>query len=402
MKFNLTKGFNALRKERIEYVRPYTYNTPVIMSSETARELRQLGIILNKAIRCMAENYRAYVKVFPRSKRELKILRICDKYPYAIGAFRGDYVISRGGKVKIVEFNARQPLNGYFESAYFYDIAAEQACRLKIQGIQNYYAGFIDYLHSCIGNVERVCVVYETAMPADRKFYPAIFENAGIPCRLIKLSELKQKSHLLKNAWVICEFTIEEIFALSDDVVELLARHQCLNSLRAALHSGNKLFFCALNDDGFLKHTLSPDEIALVKRYIVPTYVRGTNPEIWADAKRNKAKYILKHQNKGMSEDIYVGKYTPQNEWESLLASRRINKMVLQKFIEQKKIKGFVGSEYREDYATGILLYSEHGFYGPGLYRTCHSQVFSNKLEFRKIAPLVSASRKVIPGITYL
>jgi hypothetical protein len=400
--FDLKKGFDAFRKERVDYVRPYTFNTPVVMSAKTAEELRLLGIIISKAVRHMADNYLKYLNVFPRSRRELEILRICDSYPYTVGSFRADFVISRNGKVKIIEFNARQPLNGYFESAYFYDLAAEQARKRKITGIRDYYSGFYDYIDSSIGNAARVCVVYETALPADRNFYPQLFRKSGIPCHLIKLSELKKKAHLLKNAWVICEFSIEEIFELSDDAVELLAQHRCLNSLKAALHSGNKLFLCALTDDSFLKDALTLKEISLVKRYIVPTYTYTSIPEIWADAKRNQEKYIIKHQNKGMSEDIFVGKLTPVNEWEKLLASRRIKEMVLQKFIEQKKIKGFVGSEYREDFATGILLYSDNEFFGPGLYRTCSSPVFSNKLAFRKIAPLISGSIKKLPGIYYV
>lgn len=402
VRFDLKKGFSALWKERVDYVRPYTFDTPIVMSAKTAEELRLLGIILTKAIRHMADNYLKYLDVFPRSRRELEILRICDRYAYEVGSFRADFVIAKNGKVKIIEFNARQPLNGYFESAYFYDLAAEQANKLRITGVRDYYSGFYDYLQANISNVSRVCVVFEAALPADRRFYPQLLRKSGIPCHLIKLSELKKKAHLLKDAWVICEFTIEEIFELSDDAVELLAQHHCLNSLKAALHSGNKLFFSALTDDRFLKDALTADEIRLLKRYIVPTFTHKTNPKIWADAKRNKEKYIIKHQNKGLSEDIFVGKLIPQKKWEALLTGRRIKEMVLQKFIEQKRIKGFVGAEYREDYATGILLYSDYGFFGPGLYRTCNSPVFTNKLEFRKIAPLISGSTKKLPGITYL
>ncbi len=399
-RYNLQKGFTALREERLRYVRPYTFNTPIVMSAETAGELKTLGVILHKTIRRVTDHYLDYLSIFPRSTRELEILKILEKYPYTVGSFRGDFVISRHGKVKVIELNARQPLNGYFETAYFYNLAAEQTRGLGIRGISGYYSRFNRYVLSRLADKKRVCVVYDSSKPGDRKFYPDLFRIAGSPCHLIKIADLRKKANLLKDALVICEFEFEEIFTLTDDEVELLARHDCLNYLRPALTSGSKLFFCMLTDEDFLKEVLNPKETALVKKYIVPTYTLHSDTPVWKDVRKNKNGYIIKHQNKGMSEDVYAGSTMSEREWKKLFSSGVLEDMVVQQFIFQKRIEGFVGTEPRGDYATGILLYWDNEFFGPGLYRTCDHPVFSNKHSFRKVASLV-ADRATVPSQVY-
>ncbi len=396
------KGFNSLKEERINFYIPYTFDTPVIMTSETVTELKSLGKILNKAILHIMSHYDKYLDVFPRSQRELQILEICRNYPFRTGSFRADFVIDIENKIRIIEFNSRQPLNGFFDTGFYSEIAIQQGRKLNFESIIELYPAFYNYLSDYIGKAKHICVIFEDTHPADRKFYPLLFKNSGIDCHQIKLKELPQKSHLLKDAWVLCEFTNLEIMNMPLDLIELLAAHNSHNSIIAALNSGCKRFFCALNNQEFLDNALNIEEIELIKKFITPTYSCNSGSAAWENAMINKDKYILKHQSKGLSQEVYAGALTSETKWRELFTQTGIDQMVLQPFVEQKLFNGFIGEEVRNDYVTGTLLYFNDEFFGPGLYRTHVSPVSSGTGDFRKIAPLVTESNKQQQGVYYL
>jgi hypothetical protein len=186
------------------------------------------------------------------------------------------------------------------------------------------------------------------------------------------------------------------------DLIEELAASQCHNSFLVALTAGGKRFFCALNDQQFLENALDTREIEKIKQFIVPTYSYGSEIAKWNDARNNKDSYILKHQSRGRSEEVYAGVLTSEARWQELMTAPAADEMVLQPFIEQKVFSGYVGDEIRNDYIAGTLLYFNDEFFGPGLYRTHVSPVTSGIGNFRKIAPLVSKCRERINGLHYL
>ncbi len=372
------------------------------MTTETVKELKYLGEILNKSILHMMNNYEKYLTVFPRSQKELQILDICRKYPFKTGSFRADFVIDAHNQIKIIEFNSRQPLNGFFDTGYYSQMALEKARKLNIDGIIELYPAFYDYLLKYMGNAKKICVVFGEVPAADRRFYPLLFENSGIECRQIKLKELSENTHLLTDAWVICEFSNLEIMDMPLELIEILAACNSHNSIIAALTSGSKRFFCALTNQEFLSASLQPKEIDLIKKFITPTYSYSSESEIWNDASSNKDNYILKHQSKGRSEEVYAGVLTSETKWKELFAQSNIDEMVLQPFIEQKLFSGFIKDEVRNDYVTGTLLYFNDEFFGPGLYRTHVSPVSSGVGDFRKISPLISSSNIRQPGLYYI
>jgi len=398
---NIQKGFNAIKDENINYFKTYTYNAPIVLSMERAEEIRKLGLIIYKTIKYMLDNYHQYLHIMPREKRDLQILEICDKYPYRIGTYRTDFVIDRLNNIKIIEMTTRQPLNGYFTSGFFREIALEQAEKLKIQGIVDMYLPFFGYLESYIGDAMHICVIRGNEKLEEIKIYPSIFENAGIKCHIISIEELPKKLGLLEGAWVIEELSFKEIRTFPLEIIEALAQCRLHNAIKALLFTHDKRFFYVLNHSGFLKDALESHEIELIKKYIIPTFVYGDNPEEWEKAFKNKDEYILKHQIKGKSVNVYVGCLTDDVSWKKLFEHATLEQMVLQPFVKQKRFQGFIGSEQRNDYAAGTLLYFNQEFFGPGLYRTSCLPV-SGLGDFRKIAQLVAKVNNILPGIYYL
>ena len=398
---DIQKGFNTIKNENVNFFKPYTYDSPILLSYDKAEELRELGFVLYKSIKHMLDNYKKYLHLMPREERDLKILEICDKYPHEIGTFRTDFVIDQDNNIKIIEMTTRQPLNGYFTSGLFREIALAQAEDLKIKDVVDMYAGFFEYIEKYIGDAKHICVIKGNNKLEEIKFYPTIFENAGIPCHIIPIEELPQKLDLLEDAWVIEELTFEEIRAFPLEIIDALAKSRMHNAIKTLLFTHDKRFYYVLNSPEFLKDALDAHERELLEKYIVPTFVFGNNPEEWENAYKNKDDYILKHQLKGKSVDIYAGCMSDEASWKKILDSVNLEEFILQKYIDQKQFSGFIGKEKRNDFIAGTLLYFNQDFFGPGVYRTSSLPV-SGLGDFRKIAPLVTKTESILPDIHHL
>jgi hypothetical protein len=389
-KGNIQSGFDSVKQELINYNQQYTFDIPLIMSPETAAELRQLGLIMYKAINFMVNNYKNCLHIIPRTERELEILNICEKFPYRIGTFRTDFIIDSINNIKIIEINAGHPFNGIFNSGIFREIALRQAERLNIAGIIDHYAGVFEYIEDYIGGAQQITVFYGEEAAGDRAVYSKLFAASGVPCNLIPIVELPSHTNTMDDAFIIIELLGHEILTLSNEMIELLAAKGTHNSILTLLNSGSKKFFRALNHPEFLAAALTADEITIMTKYVTPTYIYGADDTVWNEAYENKNRFILKHHFLGRSVEVYGGRLTEETVWRRLFDNGSVRDMILQPFIEQRKFHGTIGAEQRNDYVTGTLLFFNDQFFGPGFYRTHISPVSSHRGSFRKIAQLVA------------
>lgn len=392
---NLLQSFNRLKDKKLEYLEQYCFNHPIVFTEETYLNMKALGQILYKAIKHYLDNTESYRYLFPRSERDTHIIKLCNRYPGTPGTFRADFIIDSTGCIKLIELTTRQPFNGYFTSGIFREIALKQAVQYKIRSIIDVYPGFFNYLESVIGNAKRIVVIKGNNKLEEFHFYPQLFEGAGIECIIIPIEHLNEKIALLKNSWTIEELTFDEIRQLPDHLIEALAEHQIHNNVKTLFTTHDKTFFHVLCHPDFQNNVFSSDEKELLNKHLVPTYIYGRNQEIWEDANRNREHYILKHREKGKSVDIFAGKVCDDATWQKLFDESTIQNMILQPYIEQRKIHGYVGKEERKDFAVGTLLYFNDHFFGPGLYRTS-SYPISNITDNRKAAMLISKSTQDI------
>lgn len=398
---NIAKGFDSIKDEQINYFKGFCFDYPVVMSIETAEKMRKLGKVIYKAISHMNQNHSSYFDLMPRNEIERKILESGNKYKYKVGTFRTDFVIDLNSNIKIIEINAGQPLNSCFTSGFFREIALSQAKTLGIKDIRDLYIPFFAYLENYIAKADHITVVYGKEKPSEIKIYPQIFEKSGIKCHLIPIEKLHLNLNLLENAWVIIELLFEEILALPVEIIESLMKTAPHNAINTYMNAGDKRFFYVLNQSEFVDKVLDEEEKELLKNHLVPTYVYGKEKEVWEKALKNKDDYIIKHYGKGRSEDVYAGSLTDENDWRKLFDSKGISEMVLQPFIEQRKFRGTIGQEDRNDYFTGTLLYFNEEFFGPGHYRTSSLPV-SNLADYRKAGQLVADAEEKMSGVYYV
>jgi hypothetical protein len=385
---DLVKGFDAVKEEYVRYFEEYTFEKPVLFTKDTNDELGKLGLILFKSISHLLQNYKRFLHLMPRSERDLEILEICSRFPCRVGTFRTDFVVDLDNRIRIIEMTTRQPLNGYFTSGFFHEIAVKQAKRLYIKDIADHYTGFFDYFRNYIGDADHICVIKGNEKLEEIKIYPAVFENAGIACHIIPLEELPGKLHLLDHAFAIEELTFNEIRNLPDNIIGKLAGVPLHNNLKSLLYTHDKRTYSLLSRDEFLREVLNAEERELLARYLVPTFVWNEPEDVWEDAFINKDKYILKHQHKGKSVDIYAGSLMETGQWQEFFRSGAVKDYILQPFIRQKKFSGTIGQEVRNDYMAGTMLYFNDHYFGPGLFRTSSHPV-TNIQDNRKAAQLV-------------
>ena len=398
---NISKGFDSIKEERIRYYNKYTFDRPIVMSIETYEEMRKLGLIIHKGILFMMNHYKDFQDLMYRDVRELEILGICEQYQMEAGSFRTDFVIDTNNQLKIIEMGTRHLLDGYFMSGSFHEIGMNLAEKLGIKDVVNIYPRFFTYLEECIGKATRICIVKGNDRLEEMAVYQRIFKVAGLEVIMIPIEKIINNIDLLNGAFLIGELTLEEIHSLSDEVIHKLAADNLHNSIQAVLTTHDKRFFYVMGESEFTDQFLTADEKKVLMKYLVPTFIPGKNPGHWEAAYHNKDAYILKHRCKGRSENVYAGCMTSENAWKQLFDSEEINEMVLQEFIQQKKFTATIGSEKREDYVTGTLLYFNQEFFGPGLYRTSSVPV-TNITDYRKASQLLVKADVKIPGIYYL
>lgn len=398
----LKTGFECIKEKYTQYYLQYIYDKPLIMSRETAANMKKLGLILHKIILHLNKFYTNFKNLIPRPINEIQLLEAVSPFTRDIGTFRTDFVIDQNNYIKIVEINSGQPLNGYFLTGVFNDIALNQAVKLGIDGTKDLHTDFFSYLRKRIGDRKEIIVVYGAEKPAEILIYPEIFKRSGFECKLISVEEFDISIISSNEVFIIIELMFDEILSLPLPWIERIMQSVPLNPFNTYFNAGDKRFFYLMHRPEFIDEVLLSEEKAFLMKYLVPAYIPGSAQEIWEDAFRNKNKYILKHYGKGRGENVYAGITTFQNEWEGHFSPGKIDYMVLQPYIIQKIFDGIVGHAKRKDYVTGTLLFFDQQFFGPGLYRTHKNPVHSGTGDFRKMTSLVSASDGQYEGLNYI
>ena len=387
----LYQAFLRLAPATRDYLRKWTYDVPLAICPETHGRMRRIQQLYVKCIRHLAEHYLdRYLDLMPVPDRVAEILGLCRRRPYRPGAYRTDFVVGLDNRIRLIETTCRFALNGFFRAGTFAQLAQEYVHAHPGLRSLDPHAPFFDAIMDYFGPFERVCVLlgWNTAKN-ESKFFIPVFENAGFPVEQIPAADVPSSTHLFENAAVIGELSHEELCALPAETVEAIAGSNLLNDLRTVFLIHDKRFFALLHRDEFMQNALTPEEREEFRPYLIPTYTRHLNPEIWPEARNHKDRWIIKPHNNGMSIDVFAGPITSAADWEALFASGRADSMVLQEYVPQRKFRGTIAGTPRHDFAAGTLLFFEDAFYGIPVFRASSHPV-TNQGDDRKIAPLVT------------
>lgn len=375
-KLNIHEAFQEIAKERTPFFGQYAYNRPLIMSIETFNRTKELGKVLNKAITYFVEHYRDYLEWFSLDARDLEVLSIADKYPFRIGTFRTDFILTPQRQMKIIEMTTRYPLNVYFSNGYVHEIAKYQAAELQLQGFKDLHPLFLDYFQKRLMNKGCITVVKGKEKMVDFKDYSRILPLMDIEFNVIEIEDLSGKLSLLENANVIGEWTIDEIKSLPDTIIDKLCAAGIFNDFRNLFLIHDKRFFSALSHPTFLAKALTPDERDLLLDFTFPTYIYTLHKEMFDTARVSREGWILKPYRAGKSEGVVAGCLASLEQWDSLFQTGIAENCILQPMQKQWLFSGAVGHEIRTDNClTGTLLFFDDDFFGPAMYRASSAVV---------------------------
>ncbi|MBP7830480.1 MAG: hypothetical protein KA248_11230 [Kiritimatiellae bacterium] len=386
----LFNGFLQVAAGAAEYFRPWTFDVPLAIRRETSDRLRRVQQMYLKCVRRFAEHFDRYRDLMPVPDRVAEILALCRRKPYRPGTYRTDFVVDEANRVRLIETTCRFAMNGYFTSGFFVHTLADRylAGRPAIRKIDEYTAFFDRYMNY-FGPFDHVCLLKGADDRNDTKFVIPVFEAAGFPVRVIRTPDVPARVAEFQGAAVLGELSHEELCGLPTETIEAIINANSMNDLRTVFLIHDKRFFALLHQDAFAGEALAPAELAELRSYVVPTYTRRLNPDLWRRARDDKDGWIVKPHNMGKSIDVYAGCLTEASEWRALFDSGRADNMVLQEFVPQRRFRGAIGDKTYHDYVVGTLLFFEDGYFGPGMCRASSFPV-TNKVDDRKVAPLVT------------
>lgn len=367
----LSKEADIYAAGKYEYYNQWMFDEPVFITKEEDKDIQGLQKVLHKLINFFVLNYDQWSYLMPLNPESKRVFDAFKTREYASGSYRVDTVFDQNRQQKIIETTCRFALNGFFiasNSAKFSRVY--QANSPNCPPAVNRHAAFMDYLEGLIGDHRKIIVLKNSDSRNSSKFFTPIFQALGFDVVVVLPEEVNQRKHELAEGFVVSELSIEELEALTDETLEMLAAADMINDLRTVLLVHDKRFHAVLGQPEIREAVLSGEEINLLDKFYVPTYAAGQHPEFWEEARLNKDAWILKHRSLGKSEEIYAGVVSSQEVWDGLFVRPDLNQFVIQRWIEQPRFAGAVNGEPFNDYVTGTLLFFDDNYFGPGLFRT--------------------------------
>ena len=392
----LEKLFASLHSELIPYYRSWAHDMPMIVSPKRDRELHEIQRVLYKACEYYTHHYRDYLEIIPY---EDKILRILDyveyekKVPFRAGTFRPDYLICEDGSLRVCEITSRFFGNGYFLS-YFMERAGEVfAEEAGVTDRISYFEEFLQYMAGMMPKDTKRLLVVKSADKSDSiRLYVPFYEALGMKAEILEAEDVEDSIGKFKDSMMVSALNQKDLLSFSDDTLKLMADFGMRNDFRTIFLLHDKRFFNLFFRDEFTDRCLTAEETEFLRAHTIKTAIRGTDPEMWEEARRHKDGYILKHYCLGKSEQVYAGCLTDEKEWEKLFESRATDHMILQPFMRQRLFPTVWKGQQLDDYVSGTILCVDDRYFGTGLFRTSTRPVI-NQTDAHKVAQLITAQR---------
>jgi hypothetical protein len=349
---------------------------PFAVAAERLVELQALQGSIHRAIVAVVTHLTQDARlsrVIQLPPVEQELLAIIVDRPYRPGAFRPDFLHAADGREMITEINARFTLNGFLSSVL---------------------------LNRCVPLLHPEL----TPLAALEELEPALGARLGEagPIGILKSSEPGWDIHLLRALWgrrckmlhpreltgnylarwsaVVLELHQHELLGeVPPELLAGLAAHPgILNDLRTIFIAHDKRLMALLSTEGVLEDYLEGDDVARLRRHVVPTWVLGAAPDKVREALAHPAGWLAKPPRSGKGKGIVVSSLLSPAEWRHTLHWLP-DDWVLQPYVEQQSFPITVVRD--GDLVTtpmkvvGVLPALDEHTFGPGLYRAAQDEV---------------------------
>lgn len=380
--------FAKLHRNLESYYSRWYHERPMAITRARRDELRQMHRILYKCIVFMAEHYAEFVpRYMPLSDAEMDILEMQSRRPFRAGTYRPDYIISEDGKLLLCEITCRFFAHGIFSSYFAERVADRFMERHPGRARHSDYDAMLQYMLEHTTDGDTISILKSADKTSEIKLYAPFYEHFGKRVQIFEAEEAERDLAQWRNGCVLSALNQRDILSFSRDTVSALIDAGMISDLRTVLIIHDKRFMSLWFQDAFTDRCLTPAETAFLRAHAVPTYLYGSDDEFWADARRSKEGYILKHHRLGKSEKVYGGPITEKSVWEGLWNDGSIQDMILQPFIRQRRYPTVWEGQAFDDYICGMMLCVDDRYFESGLFRASSLPV-TNIGDDRKICPL--------------
>jgi hypothetical protein len=348
---------------------------PFGVTADRLAELRSLQGSLYRAIVAVVRNWSRDARisgVIQLSAAEQDLLAPITAKRYRPGAYRPDFLHAADGRVMVNEINARFTLNGFLSSMLLNRcVPLLDPTRSPLPALE----GLEPALRARLGEGP-VGVLKSSERGCDIHLFRSRW---GPRCEMLTPRQLTAK-HLARWSAVILELHQHELLAeVPADLRAALAGHPgILNDLRTIFIAHDKRLLALLSTADVLADYLEADDVARLRRHVVPTWVKGLAPEKVREALAQPAGWLAKPPRSGKGKGIVVSSRMSPAEWRQTLHEVP-DDWVLQPFVEQQL---FPITAVREgDLVTvpmrvvGLLPALDDQAFGPGLYRASPDEI---------------------------
>lgn len=383
----------ATAAEKQAYYRQWLFNQPIILTAQEHEAFQSLQRIMYKLVQAFAGDYlQRWSHLMPVTSEVAELLALWEAKPYRAGTYRTDFVYDGRFQPRIIEITCRFAMNAFFSAAIFNQIAADWQCENCLdEPLIEPYPDFFRHFATYLNGSKRVYVLTGGDLRNESRLLSEILPKAGIEMLRVPCQELPDRISEMADALIISELSHEELLQLPRNTLEALSSMNLINDPRTIFLIHDKRFFSVMGHAGLQEAVLDVEEIALFRDFYIPTHQFGECPEAWLQARCDRQDWVLKHRNLGKSQEVHAGIVTSADEWERLFERQDLEDFVLQRWIPQGRLHGWVGAEEHLDYVAGTLLFFDDRYFGPGEFRTSSFPV-SNKADHGKAFSLALAS----------
>ena len=390
--------------DKTDYYHRWYHAKPMLITSERRDELRRMQVLLYKCIVYMAEHYREWVpKYMPLDEKVMEVLDRQSRLPFRAGAYRPDYLISKDGRLLLVEITCRFFGHGIW-GGYPSVVKSEQFMASHPDASwENRYNELLTYMCDIIPEGRPIYVLKSSDRTSEIALYKKFYEYYGHEVNIYEAAEVEE--HIDKwshDAVVFSALNQHDLLSFKMETLQAMIDVRMLNDFRTIFLAHDKRFLHLIFVDEFTHQCLTEEETTFLRQHTIPTYLPPTekngNMAIWEDALRNKDKYIIKPYNLGKSVGLYAGVMTDEETWKDTISDTQSSTFnsdyILQPFIRQRAYPCVWEGKHYDDYVCGLMLCMDDRYFDSGMFRTSSAPV-TNKVDDRKMCVIHSDDKEL-------
>jgi hypothetical protein len=361
--FDLDVALRQVIQERSEYFGRWFVDDPYPVDTALDATFAAVYDALSAAIELFVADFARWSAIIPFPPLAHRIAALTAGVPYDKGTFRTDVVFAQDGTARMIEITCRFVMNGFVRHAIYDHLARAHGFALRRP---DRYAAFLPVLSDWLGD-DPVMIRGEESRN-DSEMLEWIFTAAGRRLEVVAPEALADAWPRLRGRRIVSEMNHGEIARLDDAMLRTLIEAGMRNDLRTAVLVHDKAFFAVMSLPEF-QAALPAEHRETLGRHLQPTWLAELAPDLWAQARVERAGWIMKPRNLGRSEGVIAGALSSTDEWDAAWQTADPRTTVIQRFVDQPRWRTSLRGQPLDDFVVGTLLFAQEGYFGPGMFR---------------------------------